>query len=196
MSDQQSTSDRPPRLWKRVFTGIYIAFTVSVCIVTLCSVLAALAGGRAIPIKGRQISARADNPRELRNCHKRLERLRTSLHREVFTLQAKALRFDVDPAIEWRNWSHSWRGRWRRLNHRCRLEELGGRGVSQEIDKMAAVHVALDELRLSYSEVMNSFVERYMKRMRKLRMELAEVRSMIDQRGKPAGPEQGHGASK
>ncbi|MFH1130039.1 MAG: hypothetical protein V1754_01810, partial [Pseudomonadota bacterium] len=95
---------------------------------------------------------------------------------------AIALKYDTDPATEWRNWSGGWRFRWRALNRRCRLNQLAGAGVSEEIDKMYEIHSSLAELQLSYTDVMDRFVEQYVERLQKLRLELKEVRSMIDRR--------------
>jgi hypothetical protein len=188
------SSEKTVRLWRRIFLGLYLTFTLGVCLLAFLSILAYQLGAHEPPVKrGRRIMASADNPKELRDCHKRLERLATELHKETFTLQIKALKFKRnDPATEWRNWSTGWKHRWRRLNYRCRLSELSGQGISTEIDKMAAIHRSLDDLQLSYSGVVNTFVERYVDRLRRLRSELTGVRGLIDRRKHqgvaPTGP--------
>lgn len=155
-------------------------FTFGAVVLTAVSVLAVTFGGEALPpVKGPRIGAQGDTPDEIRACHRDLERLLTDLHKETFFIQAKALRFDTDPATEWRNWSEAWRGRWRTLDWRCRLSELSGRG-KPAIDRMAAIHSTLAELQLSYSGVMDRFIETYSDRLRRLRKDLSEIRSMID----------------
>lgn len=185
----KSTTSRTVRRWRRIFLGLYLAFTVGAALLGFFSILAYQLGANRLPVHtGRQISARANNPWELRDCHQRLERLATDLHKETFTLQSQALKFETDPAVEWRNWSVQWQHRWQQLDHRCRLSELSVQGVSAEIDKMAAIHRSLDELQLSYSGVVNTFVERYVERLRTLRSELTQVRGMIDRRKPGATP--------
>jgi hypothetical protein len=170
------------RRWRRIFLGLYIGLVVVASLVTFFSVAAVNFGFHRVPIKGTQISAKADQPKELRDCQRRLERLLNDLHRETFTLLAKAQRFGLNVATEWRNWSSDWRHRWRVLDWRCRLSELADKGVSPEIDKMAEIHGALDELHISYSGVVSTFAERYVDRLRNLRQEVDEVRAMINRR--------------
>lgn len=193
-TNQRST--RMIRQWKRIFFIIYLAFTIAAVLVAFFSILAVHLGATQAPIrKGRRIKSKAEDPKELRDCHRRLKKLATELHRETFTLQAKALRFETNPAVEWRNWSAGWKHRWRYLDYRCRLSELADTGASNEIDKMAAIHRSLEELQLSYSGVVESFVERYVSRLHTLKEELSFVRAMIDRR-KPTRPRPGHGVSK
>lgn len=184
MPEPTDSSEKTVRLWRRIFLGLYLAFTLGACLLAILSILAYQLGAHEPPVKrGRRIMASADNPKELRDCHRRLERLATELHKETFTLQINALKFKhMDPATEWRNWSTGWKHRWRRLDYRCRLSDLSDQGVSTEIDKMAAIHRSLDDLQLSYSGVVNTFVERYVDRLRRLRSELTGVRGLIDRR--------------
>jgi hypothetical protein len=190
-----SSQERTIRRWKRAFFGIYLAFTMSAAGLAFFSVLAVHCGWQPPPAAGPQISTNADNPAELRTCHRDLDRLLRDLHKEAFTVQARALRFDTNPATEWRDWSKQWQLRWRTLAWRCRFRELAGQGVSPAIDQMAAVHTALDELHLGYSSQVDRFVDAYVQRLRKLSKELGEVRATIDQRSRrhaaapsPAGP--------
>jgi len=156
----------------------------------------AFGGARLPPVKGPRIDESGARPDEIRACHRDLERLLTDLHHETFAIQAKALRYDTDPATEWRNWSDSWDGRWRTLDWRCRLSELTGRGIPA-IDRMAAIHSTLAELQRSYSGVMDRFIETYSDRLRKLRKDLSEVRALIDRRKAPrAGPSENTGATR
>ena len=60
---------------------------------------------------------------------------------------------------------------------------------------MATIHQSLEELRLSYSGVVDSFVDRYVSRLHNLKEELSFVRAMIDRR-KPIRPPRGHGVSR
>jgi hypothetical protein len=177
-----SAAERTERLWRRIFLGLYFVFTLGTVIYTALSVIMILCGGRAVPVKGPRISERADNLDEVRACHKDLERLLADLHRETFTIQARALRFDIDPAAEWHNWSQSWAMRWRTLDWRCRFSDIRGRGISAEIDKMASVHHDLEELQRSYSQVMDRFIAAYADRLHNLRKDLVSIRAMIDRR--------------
>ncbi len=174
--------ERTVRRWKRAGFGIYLAFTFAAVIVTFFSVLGVHCGWHAPPPSGPQIDPNANNPAELRTCHRDLDRLLRDLHKEAFTVQARALRFDTNPATECRNWSKQWQLRWRTVAWRCRFRELAGQGVSPAIDQMAAVHAALDELHLGYTGQVDRFVETYVQRLRKLSKELGEVRATIDRR--------------
>ena len=184
MSSPTQQAERIIARWRKVFLGVYLLFVIGAILITFFSVLAFHLGAHKVPVKGKQISARADNPKELRRCHRKLSRLMTGLHRETFSLLARSQRFETQPARAWANWSRDWRHRWNVLDHHCRLSELSGRGVSPEIDKMARVHEALDELHISYTGVVKNFAERYVDRLRALRDQVASVRAMIDRRGK------------
>lgn len=175
-------AERIIRRWRRLFLGVYLAFVVAAALVTFVSVVSVHAGVYEVPVTGTRIDPKANNPRDLRWCEKRLSRLLTGLHRETFTLLARTQRFDTHPATEWDNWSRDWRHRWKVLGYRCRLSELAGQGVAPEIDKMANVHAALDELHISYTGVVQNYADRYVDRLRKLMEEVAEVRTMIDRR--------------
>jgi hypothetical protein len=181
-TEQAEKARRIISRWRKLFLGIYLVFVVVSVLVTFFSVLAFHLGVHQVPIKGTRISATADDPKELRACHRRLSRLMTDLHKEAFSLLAHSQRFETHPARAWENWSRDWHHRWRVLDHHCRLSELSGRGVSPEIDKMARIHQALDELHISYTGVVNNFAERYVDRLRTLREEVASVRAMIDRR--------------
>lgn len=184
MSSPTQQAERIVARWRKVFLGVYLVFVVGAVLITFVSVLGFHLGAYKVPIKGTQISPRADKPMELRACHSRLSRLMTSLHKETFSLLARSQRFETQPAKAWEDWSRDWRHRWAVLDHYCRLSELAGTGVSPEIDKMARIHQALDELHISYTGVVNNFAERYVDRLRTLRDEVASVRAMIDRRGK------------
>jgi hypothetical protein len=184
--DGNSSADpieRAARRWKRAFFGIYLAFVFAAVTLTFFSVLAVHCGWRPVPLHGRQISANGHNRAELRECHRDLQKLLSDLHREAFTVQARALRFDTNPAAEWRNWSAAWQLRWRTLDWRCRFRELAG-SDRPEIAKMAAIHGALDELHHAYSGQVDRFIETYVQRLRRMSRELADVRAMIDRRPK------------
>jgi hypothetical protein len=188
--EEKDPNERTVRRWRKAFYSLYLTFTVLAGLWALLSLLSVHCGwqsmaalGAAAARRGPRISASADNPHELRDCHRRLERLLTDLHQETFTLQARALKHrKTDPAAEWRNWSKAWRARWRELDRRCRLSELSGSGKSKEIDRMHAIHSVLAELQLGYSGIVDRFVERFADRLRGLRKDLAAVRAMIDQR--------------
>ena len=193
----QSPEQRTIRRWRRAFLAIYLVFTFGAVVLTGVSVLAVTFGGAPLPpVKGPRIDERGAKPDEIRACHRSLERLLTDLHHETFAIQAKALRYDTDPATEWRNWSQAWNGRWRTLDWRCRFSELSGRGMPA-IDRMAAIHSTLAELERSYSGVMDRFIETYSDRLRKLRRDLSELRSMIDRgKGPSVGPSENTGAKR
>ncbi len=88
MPGPADSSEKTVRLWRRIFLGLYLAFTLGACLLAFLSILAYQLGAHEPPVKrGRRIMASADNPKELRDCHKRLERLATELHKETFTLQ-------------------------------------------------------------------------------------------------------------
>jgi hypothetical protein len=182
----QGTEDKTVRRFRKAFLGLYLAFTIGMSVWTFLTLLASNCGGRAIPSKEPRISSKADDLFELRQCQRELERLLTDLHKETFNLQGKALRFDTDPGTEWRNWAAGWRQRWHALDWECRLSELSGKGVSAEIDAMESVHLELDELQHSYTGVVDTFVERYVERLHRLRGELNKIGSMIETRGREA----------
>lgn len=149
----------------------------------LSSLLAVQCGLYRVPVmRGQQIGRDAQNPKELRDCHHRLSALLVDLNRETFTLLGRAQRFATEPAAEWQNWSRDWRHRWKVLDYRCRLSEPSSRTASPEIDKMAHIHAALDELHISYTGVVSNFAERYVDRLRALKKEVDAVRAMIDRR--------------
>lgn len=180
--------DPTVRRWKRIFFGIYLVLTGCIVVWAFCSIVMALFGDRPLPVKGPRISPAADNPRELRACQEELGHLLTDLHRDTFQLQAMALRFDLDPASEWGNWSKAWRFRWNAVDWRCRLSSLSGQGISPAIDAMAQIHGELDELQISYSGVVNNFIERYVERLYKLKNDLDAVQKMIPQGGRSVAP--------
>lgn len=167
--------------------GIHLTVTAGVALWVLFSLIVALGGTRSAAAKGPRISAAADKPEELRRCNRLLEGLLTDLHRETFAIPTTALRFDTDPSAEWRNWSRTWRMRWRALAWRCRFDDLAGSGTSEAIDTMAEIHSALDELQRSYSGVVDTFIERHLERLRALRKSLTQVRNLID-RADPTAP--------
>ncbi len=183
--DASKKEEGPPsvRRWRNAFLGVYVVFTVLASALTLVSILAVHLGWtQRVVIKGPRIAPSGDKAPELRVCHTRLAELLADLHRKTFELQAKALKFRTDPAVEWRNWSKAWRGRWQTLDYRCRLAELSGTGASVELDRMKTIHGALAELQLSYNDVVTRFVERYAHRLRDLREALDSVRSLIERR--------------
>lgn len=185
--ERSEVVERKVRIWRRAFFGVYLLITGTACVWTLISILMVHCGyaddDRVKPA-GPRISPQGDVPDELRQCHKKLARLLADLHKETFVLQAKALKYKIDPAVEWRNWSKAWRRRWKVLDHRCRLSELGGRGTSPEVDGMRDIHAALEELQVSYTGVMDRFVERYSHRLRRLSKKLRMVRDSIERRAK------------
>lgn len=188
------SEERTVRRWRRAFFGIYLAFTFAAVVLTFFSVLAVQCGWHTPLPTGPQIDPNGNNPAELRTCHRDLDRLLRDLHKEAFTVQARALRFDTNPATEWRDWSRQWQLRWRTIAWRCRFRELAGQGTSPAIDRMAAVHSALDELHLAYSGQVDRFIEAYVQRLRKLSKELGEVRATIDRspRSHAAAPSPAH----
>jgi len=175
---------RTVRRWRKIFTGAYLAFTVAAAGWALLSLLAVHCG-YYVPSEpqGPRIGVAADDPAELRRCHRSLERLLVDLHDTTFSLQARALKYDIDPATEWRNWSRAWTQRWRQVNHRCRLSEPGD-GPRPILERMRPVHAALAELQLGYSGVVDRFIERYADRLRQLRSELRTIRALIDRQRK------------
>jgi hypothetical protein len=191
-AEQAEQARRIISRWRKLFLGIYLFFVVVSVLVTFFSVLAFHLGVHKVPVKGTRIAAAADDPKELRDCHKRLSRLMTDLHKETLSLLAHSQRFETHPAKAWEDWSRDWRHRWRVLDHHCRLSEVTG---SPEIDKMARIHQALDELHISYTGVVKNFAERYVDRLRSLRDEVASVRAMIDRRRKSRSHRSTPGAS-
>lgn len=182
---------RTVQRWRRAFLGLYLAFTLGAVLVAFFSVLAVHCGGHAAGMRGPRIREDGSDAKELRACQADLDRLLRDLHHEAFTVQARALRFDTDPATEWQNWSAAWRKRWQVLDYRCRLQELSGRTATPEIEKMASVHRALDELQFAYGGLVSRFAGTYVERLRGLRDQLEDIRKMIDRRRpRPgAGPE-------
>ncbi|MCB9558338.1 MAG: hypothetical protein H6707_19645 [Deltaproteobacteria bacterium] len=172
---------RAVKVWRRVFTGIYLSVTIAAILWTAASLFAFHAGYyRPVVVGKKRISAAADRPDELRSCHTRIDRLLSDLHHKAFSLQARALKYEIHPASEWRNWSQGWKHRWRTVAFRCRLQELAGEKAHPLISRLAEVHDSLAELHLSYSGVVNRFVERYTERLAALRSELQAIRAAID----------------
>jgi len=172
------------RLGRKTFLWGYIAFTSVMALWMTLSVLQVHAGFHKPrqPFKGEKISVRADNPDELRRCHRDIQHLLRDLHDQTFTLQAKALKFDINPATEWRNWTQAWRKRWSIIGSRCRLDELSS--TSQEIDALNQIHDALSELQLSYTDVMDRYIERFSRRLREQQLQLERVSKQIEGRVK------------
>lgn len=175
------------RRWRRIFIGLYIAFCTTTAVVILASILVVRFGSHPVSTQAKQIDPSGQNTKDLRRCHRDLARLLVDLHKETFDLQGRALRFDINPATEWQNWSRVWRLRWRTLNHRCRLSELSNSDASPEIGKMYKIHSALSELQWSYAGVMERFVDSHVDRLRALRRDLAVVRQMVDHRTNKSG---------
>jgi len=167
-----------------VFFGFYLAFTGIAAAWSFASLVAFNFGIRTKPVKGPRISADAANVKELRSCNKKLERLLKDLHKETFKLQGQALKFRTDPAAEWRYWAEGWRVRWNAVAYKCRLGELSGQGINEAIDKMAEIHSALDELQLSYTGLVDKFIERYVERLRKLHADLDMVHQSIERQAR------------
>ncbi|MBK8480510.1 MAG: hypothetical protein IPL40_04975 [Proteobacteria bacterium] len=184
LDEQAAGAGAEPRCVRRWRVGtqvVHLVATVALCLWVAASVVATHAGAyeNKPAVSAPRISSRADNPEELIDCQRRLQGLLTELHQEAFALQARAVRFGFDPGGEWANWTEGWRWRWQLVAHRCRLEELANRGVSPAIDLLAEVHRALDELQLSYSDVVYRFIDRYLERLRHLNQQLTRARSLI-----------------
>lgn len=177
------------RRWRIGVQAAHLAGTIALCAWVVASVVATHAGAyESRPAASEpRISSSADNPEELSDCQIRLQRLLNELHQEAFTLQARAVRFGFDPAGEWANWTEAWRWRWQLVAHRCRLDELANQGVSPALDLLAEVHRALSELQVSYTEVVDRFVDRYLERLRHLNQQLTRARALIaaGRRAKP-----------
>jgi hypothetical protein len=187
LAEAAQQDDRTVRNWRRLFTGFYLFFTVGATLCALLSILSVHCGlRRPERIAGDRISDTANKPEELRSCHRQLEALLAELHEASFSLQTEALKYKMEPVVEWRNWSESWRHRWEAVGVRCRLRELAGAGVSPALNRMEGVHAELAELQLAYSDVAERFVDGYVERLRRLRADLTEVRGLIDSQRAPA----------
>ena len=160
--------------------GVYLAFTLTMVAWTAASLVVANFEDRSGTPKGPRIKATADDPKQLRKCLKNLKRLLDDFEKESLTLQGRALKYDMNPAAEWRNWSKRWKTRGVKLGWRCRLNELLGTDTSPVIDKMAEVHLALNDLHSSTSSVVVGYMEHYVKRLRTLRKKMSAVRTMVD----------------
>lgn len=184
--DERAAPGPAARLGRKILLWSYVTFTGLIALWTLLSVVQVHAGFHKpkLHFKGPKISPRADKPKELRRCHRDVERLLRELHDQTFALQAKALKYDINPATEWRNWAQAWRMRWSLVDSRCRLRELSGSGTSKEIDALYGVHDALSELQLSYTDVMDRFVERFARRLREQQRRLERVNKQIESRVK------------
>jgi hypothetical protein len=185
LSPQPEAAAKKIRRWRKIFLGIYIAFTSSAIVLTFLSILVYHWGGRPFPVHGPQISFHGNNPEELRSCLNDLNRLLSDLHKETFTVQARALRFDTDPETEWRNWSADWKLRWQSLRWRCRLEQQSDESTTPIIKRMAKIHLDLEELQFSYGGVVDKFVNRYIERLRNMRSELSSIHALIDREKHP-----------
>ena len=183
MQEPLEKAQRIIRTWRRIFLAFYLTFVLVAVLVVFFSVLMGQFGTPPPPLKGRRIDDQARNVKELLGCQKRLKRLLMGLHQETVSLLLRAQRFDTQPATEWTNWSLDWRYRLRLLDYRCRISELSGKGVSQEIDRMARIHTSLSQLHTSYTRVVvDDFTGRYFDRLRKLKHEVEHVRTLLDRR--------------
>ena len=161
--------------------GVYLVFTLSIVVWTTASLVVANFGERTGKIKGPRIKATANDPKQLRKCIKNLARLLDDFEKESLTLQGRALKYDMNPQAEWKNWSKRWKTRGNKLSYRCRLDELSGADVNPAIDKMAEIHLALGDLHSSSTSVVNGYMGHYVKRLRTLRTKMSAVRTMVDQ---------------
>jgi len=104
----------------------------------------------------------------------------SSLHNEIFNVQTKALKFNTDPGVEWRNWSTAWRRRWAVVGRRCRLAELAGQDVNPIIERLYEVHEEVNHLQHAYDGVMARFIEPHARRLERLRRQLRVLRNTIE----------------
>ena len=160
--------------------GVYLVFTLAIVAWTTASLVVANFGDRRGEPKGPRIRASANNPKELRKCLEILKRLLDDFEKEPLTLQGRALKYDMNPAAEWRNWSKRWKMRGVKLDWRCRLNELSGTDTNKVIDKMADVHLALNDLHTSTTSMVGEYMDHYVKRLRTLRKKMSAVRTMVD----------------
>lgn len=182
MSQPQEKPEQTVRLWKRLMMRLYLAFTAAIALWTLASLTAANFGGQPVSQKGWRIQASASEPKELRKCLKFLDRLLNDYQKESLTLHHNALKYKIDPRVEWRNWSQRWKTEWHKLEWRCRFNDLPGSGVSPAIDEMAEIHLALNQLQASTSTVITTYVEQHVERLRALRHKMTAIRTRIDRR--------------
>ena len=156
-----------------------MTFTLAVVLWVSGTLIVANFAPPAAELKGRRIKPTGDDPRELRRCLGRLARLLDDFERESLTLQGKALKYDMNPVTEWQNWSRRWKMRGRRLEYRCRFRELSG-SKNQAVNDMAEIHLALNDLHVTSTSVVSSYMEQYVIRLRTLRKKMTAVRTTID----------------
>jgi hypothetical protein len=184
------SSDNSKKIIRRVrrfFIGLYLLFTFGAILLTFFSIVAVHYRWRSTSRNnGPRIHATADDLAELRSCFSDLSNLFNDLHRKTLAIVGQDLRAETNPATEWLDWSNTWRLEWRSVEWRCRLNELAGKGISQEIDQMATIHLTLDQLQLSYGEMIDNFIEKHVERLRKLRQDLNHVQQMIERRRLPS----------
>lgn len=190
LSQQLQTATEIRPRWQRVFLGAYLLFTAGAISLTTISIVTVLLDKYPQEGQGPRISTRADKLPELRGCHKDVQRLLRDLHKEAFTVQARALRYDIDPMTDWGNWSTGWMKRWHAVDWRCRLSDLQDTDVSPVIHRLAGVHQALQELQISYGGVVQQFSTKYIERLRNFKRDLSDIRVMIEKRKQGLRPKQ------
>ena len=204
MSTSPEQRPRAARIGRKMGWGVSLGITAVASVWSFISVLAVHCGfsGEKPVVVGWRITPSADKPAELRRCHRYVAGLLRDLHKESYDLQARSLKFDIDTAAEWRNWSAAWGRRWTAVGRRCRLKELSGTGKSPTIDAPNDVHQELDRLRHAYDGVMARYVEHHARRLKRLRRTLTSIRNTIDRRshrkgaGRPPLLPPGSGAKK
>ncbi|MCK5796659.1 MAG: hypothetical protein KAI47_05730 [Deltaproteobacteria bacterium] len=194
MSSSPEDLPRAAKLGRTMGWGISLGLTAVALVWSFISILSVHCGfSRDEPVfRGHPISPRADNPKELRRCHRDVSGLVSSLHDEIFNVQTKALKFNTDPGVEWRNWSTAWRRRWAVVGRRCRLAELAGQDVNPIIDELYEVHEEVSHLQHAYDGVMARFIEPHARRLERLRSQLRVLRNTIEKAARKSHAERKH----
>ena len=79
------SSDPRLRGWRRAFTGLYLCYTLSACLLAFFSILLSLTQEHAGPLRGPRI--RPDNARHVLLCERDLGILLEDIHKKAFSLQ-------------------------------------------------------------------------------------------------------------
>lgn len=163
-----------PKLFRRLFLGLYLAFTFGTCLWATASIVVALLRER--PIKLMRPLIDPNKPADLLRCERDLRALVEDLHRHVFAVQMAELEKETEFNREWMRFSDRWRDRSAEVGRRCRLDEQLGNAPTQALSRLADAHSEIDELATAYASLLKSFEDRYLDRLRTIRIALDQAR--------------------
>jgi hypothetical protein len=178
-ANKQQQRGSAARAGKRIFLILYIVIAAGTTLWAAASVFAYHVG---LTEDARLTSSREPKEVDLMACHRDVSGLLADLH-----ARAKQQAAGLPPqknghgnvTRNWRAWSRAWRSRWIDVGKHCRL---GSPGISPELDGLHDVHRQLDQLHLSYTNVISRFVGPFSERLRTLAKVLDATRAAIEKK--------------